>query len=178
MKIKIKVLTPEGIDLNEEQDADWLSETLTNHHAARSVSGESIRVKLRAKAHEGTVQIDGEMVVPLVFSCVRCLSEWRAFLPIPIGHTYCLGSRDESETKDRELTREDMQFDYYDGDEIDLDPSLREDLLLNLELNPLCRDDCKGLCPQCGKNRNVEICKCQADDMDPRLAPLKKIVIK
>lgn len=47
-----------------------------------------------------------------------------------------------------------------------------EQLYLNLPLKPICRDDCKGLCPMCGTNRNLGACECVIEEVDPRLAPL------
>ena len=57
------------------------------------------------------------------------------------------------------------------GDELDLEPLARDAVLLDLPLAPLCRDDCAGLCPTCGANRNIESCECAAPT-DPRWAAL------
>jgi uncharacterized protein len=62
-------------------------------------------------------------------------------------------------------------------DVIDLDPMVRDALLLELPLAPLCRPDCAGLCPSCGANRNVERCDCVTDEPDPRWAALRSIEI-
>jgi uncharacterized protein len=57
------------------------------------------------------------------------------------------------------------------GDELDLEPLARDAVLLDLPLAPLCREDCAGLCPTCGVNRNTETCDC-APPPDPRWAAL------
>ena len=59
-----------------------------------------------------------------------------------------------------ELRDEDMDVYYYDGDEIDLDPFIYEEVLLNMPLRPICKDECQGLCAICGKNKNLETCDC------------------
>ena len=59
--------------------------------------------------------------------------------------------------------------------QLDLAPSIREELLLSLPINPLCRQDCKGLCLICGENLNETICNHEDDDIDPRLALLKSL---
>jgi len=59
-----------------------------------------------------------------------------------------------------------------DGDEIDLEPVVRDALLLELPTVPLCRPDCAGLCPHCGTDRNERTCECTVDDTDPRWAAL------
>ncbi len=57
------------------------------------------------------------------------------------------------------------------GDELDLEPLARDAVLLELPLAPLCREDCAGLCPTCGANRNTETCDC-SPATDPRWAAL------
>jgi len=60
----------------------------------------------------------------------------------------------------------------YREDKIDLGEVVREQLYLALPMKPLCREDCKGLCPVCGANRNRETCTCQQEWVDPRMAAL------
>jgi uncharacterized protein len=62
----------------------------------------------------------------------------------------------------------------YRDDKIDLTDVVREQLYLALPMKPLCREECKGLCPVCGVNRNRETCTCQEVWVDPRMAALKK----
>jgi len=52
---------------------------------------------------------------------------------------------------------------------------MREQFFLALPMKPLCREDCKGLCPVCGINRNRETCTCQSEWVDPRLEPLRHL---
>ena len=64
-----------------------------------------------------------------------------------------------------------------EDDVIDLEPMVRDALLLELPLAPLCRDDCAGLCPTCGANRNDEPCDCATEEPDPRWAALRSLEI-
>jgi uncharacterized protein len=66
----------------------------------------------------------------------------------------------------------------YTGKVIDLDPILREQLLLSLPSYPVCKDDCKGLCPVCGANLNDRECGCDRHVPDPRWAGLKNIKLQ
>ncbi|MEK7277040.1 MAG: DUF177 domain-containing protein [Chloroflexota bacterium] len=59
---------------------------------------------------------------------------------------------------------------------LDLSPLLREDMLLAMPIRPLCRPDCKGLCPTCGQDRNTDPCTCEEDGVNPRLAQLKNLL--
>lgn len=71
----------------------------------------------------------------------------------------------------------EMRVTQYEGKEIDLTEGVRENLLLALPLRPLCRPDCRGLCPQCGYNLNEGSCQCEPEvAIDPRLANLAQLL--
>jgi uncharacterized protein len=73
-----------------------------------------------------------------------------------------------------EVATEDLDLFPYEGEHIDLEPLFREQFVLAVPYAPLCREDCKGLCPQCGIDRNSGTCTCEKP-IDPRLAALKDI---
>jgi len=74
-----------------------------------------------------------------------------------------------------ELTPDDLELDFHQGDTLDVAGLLRSETDLALPMKPLCRPDCRGLCPVCGVNRNVTACACEARGLDPRLAPLEAL---
>jgi uncharacterized protein len=74
-----------------------------------------------------------------------------------------------------ELGRDDLELDFYQGDVLDVAGLLRSETDLALPMKPLCRADCRGLCPVCGGNRNVTECRCETRAADPRLAPLEAL---
>jgi uncharacterized protein len=71
-----------------------------------------------------------------------------------------------------EVPDEDLDLFPYDGELVDLEPLFREQFVLAVPFAPLCREECKGLCPQCGIDRNTGTCSCEPP-IDPRLAALK-----
>ena len=71
-----------------------------------------------------------------------------------------------------ELDEEDLDLFPYDGEAIDLEPLVREQVILAVPYAPLCREDCLGLCPQCGADLNAGACGCEKP-VDPRFAALK-----
>ena len=77
--------------------------------------------------------------------------------------------------EEREVEEDDLETSYYRDDQIDLSELMREQFYLALPMKPLCREDCKGLCPQCGTNLNTGTCDCAPAWDDPRLAPLKQL---
>jgi uncharacterized protein len=113
-------------------------------------------------------------------ACGRCVGPVRVAIDETLAATFrpravvpddAPGPDGEEEV---ELTEDDLDLYPYDGDEIDLAPVLREQIILAVPYAPLCREDCQGLCPQCGVDRNTTSCHCEAP-VDPRLAALKDI---
>ena len=84
--------------------------------------------------------------------------------------------RPNESAADIELFDSDLEIENYSDNTIDLTQSVYDQILLSRPIVRLCTKECKGLCAQCGKNLNKETCDCEGeDDLDPRLAILKKI---
>ena len=116
----------------------------------------------------------GQMTTTLETSCSRCLEPFT----IPVNAQFdllFLPVADAGAEAERELGDDDVGVSFYKDDQIDLGEVMREQFYLALPMKPLCREDCQGLCPVCGKNRNVEPCTCTADWIDPRLEALKNL---
>jgi uncharacterized protein len=107
--------------------------------------------------------------------CSRCLEAAR--LPISAPFKYILTPAQAEHPEEQELNAEDLDFIYYQDDLIDLDPLVAEQILLQIPMKVLCREDCKGLCPHCGISLNQHSCQCYAERIDSRLAVLKKLKV-
>jgi uncharacterized protein len=77
--------------------------------------------------------------------------------------------------EDEEIAGEDLGVSYYEEDVINLAELVREQCYLALPMKPLCREDCRGLCPVCGVNRNRETCACVTNWVDPRFDALRRL---
>ncbi|MBI5694844.1 MAG: DUF177 domain-containing protein [Nitrospirae bacterium] len=77
---------------------------------------------------------------------------------------------------EKELQTDEMDVDYYKDDTIDLDEILREQVLLQAPMKPLCSEDCKGLCQYCRQDLNIKDCGCVAPTGHPGLAALKDLL--
>jgi uncharacterized protein len=116
----------------------------------------------------------GNTTTELELGCSRCLEPFR----MPVNANFDLRFYPASEMSseaEREVDDEDLETSYYHDDQIDLNQVLREQFYLALPMKPLCGDDCKGLCPQCGTNLNTGTCDCTPQWEDPRLAVLKQL---
>ena len=116
----------------------------------------------------------GRVRTELELTCSRCIETYRFPIDAEFDQRYLPSSAASSEA-DREVEEDDLETSYYTDDEIDLSQLMREQFYLALPMKPLCREDCKGLCAQCGTNLNTGTCDCAPVWEDPRLAALKAI---
>ena len=112
------------------------------------------------------ILVQAELKGLVMLECVRCLTEFEQLLNINFTELYAFSQRYMTESG---LLMPETGF-------IDLNPVLREVALLEIPISPLCRPDCKGLCPICGNNLNESTCNHEDDSVDPRLADLKKLL--
>jgi uncharacterized protein len=122
-----------------------------------------------------TVSLKGMVESSTPLSCGRCLTPFRLPLRAYLNEEFLLDSGGSVRQEQQELKDED--FIHPLGPELILDVSevIRQQLLLGLPMIPLCRPDCRGLCPRCGANWNETTCSHQVADVDPRLAPLLQL---
>jgi uncharacterized protein len=101
------------------------------------------------------VVFEGELRGEAEGTCARCLETYR--FPFDERLRVVLAPRATAESDEGD---DDLGLGFFDGDEIDVTGLVVEHALLNLPTVPLCREDCRGLCPRCGTNRNVRACEC------------------
>ena len=155
------------------------------------------------KAGHGTLDIElygdgphifasGTLVGSVRVACSRCIGPVDIKLDEQLRITYMPASelalipdepaepdKEKKEKKDdadegAEITEDDLDLFPYEDEKIDLAPMTREQFVLAIPYAPLCREDCAGLCPQCGIDRNTATCKCEKP-LDPRFAALASL---
>jgi len=135
---------------------------------APTVSGELLQEGRR-------VHLSGRLDARVQGECDRCLKP----VEIPVDSRFKLEyvtAEDYQAQQAVELTEEDLDLSVFDGEVIDIDELVTEELLLAVPDHVLCNDNCKGICPVCGVDRNSVDCECQTAEVDPRWAGLKELV--
>lgn len=127
-----------------------------------------LAVRLEATPEARVVRVAGEMSIDAVFACSRCLESTAAHVDVPFSERFKLAVPESVVPVDEDVI-------LVEEDKFDLVPYLEESLLLHLPFVPLCSEDCKGLCPECGANRNETSCGCSEERIDPRMAALKDL---
>ncbi len=110
-------------------------------------------------------------------ACSRCVGTARVDFAEKVAVTFMPRAQVPEDDPDGELevTEDDIDVFPYDDDEVNLEPLLREQIILAIPYAPLCRPDCRGLCSVCGADLNAGECGCDRAVIDPRLAALKDI---
>ena len=117
----------------------------------------------------GVLMMEGQVRTTIHGICDRCAGSFDREVTFPIDVVLVT-----------ELANEENEDEWVfplEGDSADLDDIVRTVFVLNLDSKLLCKEDCKGLCPRCGKNLNDGPCNCQKE-LDPRFAALKQLLEK
>ena len=123
--------------------------------------GEPVALDLTLASYAGGIMVTGTVSAPWQGECRRCGGPVEGRVVAEVLERYAPVGASDRDEEAYPLT----------GDELDLEPLARDAILLELPLAPLCTEDCKGLCPTCGANRNTESCDC-SPPADPRWAAL------
>ncbi|MFH1853688.1 MAG: DUF177 domain-containing protein [Candidatus Omnitrophota bacterium] len=135
MKIYVDKIPPDGLVITEELDPHNDSLDLNNHDISFT---KSIRVQAKVIKAGNEVLVDAMLEAPIEYTCSRCLAK---FLDIF-------------------RKRFNTSYEAKPGQIIIVDEDIRQEMILDYPMKSLCKSDCKGLCPNCGQNLNVESCEC------------------
>lgn len=132
-------------------------------------------VRMQAQAEPlsgGQVRIRGSLDTRVELLCSRCLKEFDAEIRRSFDSIYRPARTDLRPDSDIELHDSDMDVGFFQDFKIDLRQVAVEQVVLEIPMKPICRPDCKGLCPQCGADRNAGKCSCPTEQSDSRWAAL------
>jgi uncharacterized protein len=131
-----------------------------------------VRGRIRRTGKE--VELQGKLHTKIEMVCDRCLQPVELLIDTEFSERFVRAVSWAAEEQ-HELQAEDLNIAVFDGEGIELDDLVREELLLALPVNVLCREDCQGLCPVCGIDRNLRNCQCESDVVDSRWQKLKEL---
>lgn len=127
---------------------------------------------LRARRTGDKVELIGTVDAEVGFECDRCLKP----LSVRVGQSFDLLYVPPLKVGDeRELDEDDLSIGFYQGETIDADDLVREQIELALPMARLCSEECEGLCPDCGANLNDTQCACRLNKADPRWGALGEL---
>ncbi|MFA5182933.1 MAG: DUF177 domain-containing protein [Syntrophales bacterium] len=173
MKININNIPEDGLDIQATKDRNWL-QTIFGDVGESDFALDEIHITCNIRKLQQSVFLNGTIETVIRLACSRCLET--ALLPVSTPFRYTLVPAKAEESREEiELSEEDLEYGYYEGETVDCDPLIYEQIVLQIPIKVLCMEDCRGLCPGCGTNLNLGACNCPSDRVDERLAVLKKL---
>jgi uncharacterized protein len=122
------------------------------------------------------IYADGMVAVPVHLQCTRCLKDFTTTVTFPLREEFYPTIDVNTGLPVTEPHDPDTEFPIDRHHEIDLREAIRQNLVLDLPIRTLCREDCAGLCPQCGKDLNEGPCDCQTEQPDERFSALRQLL--
>ena len=178
MRLDIKEVTAEGVRLKENLDPEQLKDLDALLSGQSCTFQGALAVTLQVTPTAGMLQVTGRINGTAVLACSRCLApiQWPLTADFNLTFTRRLpGDAVDVPPESRELEAEELGVVLFEGDVIDFRDAIQEQVIMALPMQPLCREDCQGLCAQCGADLNDGPCRCSGKDADPRLAVLKNL---
>jgi len=157
LKYNVSLLLKPEVGATLGLDVDEVHQTLGD------LKVDYVRGQLRLTRTNRGVLATGQFSTKLEAECVRCLDPFPLALSVPMEEMFAFSAAADP-------------IYFIDEGWLDLRQPLREQILLTLPMHSLCRPDCKGLCTNCGRNLNEGPCNCSTEEIDPRLADLKKLL--
>jgi uncharacterized protein len=135
-----------------------------------------VRLEGKVVRVEGGYLLEAELSYRGRLECSRCLAAY----PFETDEQFSilLYKRAPVASEELALERQDLDVSFYEQPAIAVAPIAEERIQMAVPMKPLCREDCRGLCPECGQDLNLSVCGCRAQPSDPRwnaLAELKKV---
>jgi len=135
---------------------------------------EPVDVRGQIKRKSGEVELRGELHTKVSVPCGRCLQEVELPIEVKFAERYA-GNISWRSEEQHELSTQDLDLALVDGEAIELDDLVKEEIRLALPGHVLCSENCKGICPSCGVDLNAGDCKCPAEQIDSRWEKLKDL---
>jgi len=163
-----------GLNLTFSLEREWLERTFAEF-GDELVGVTPVETACRVNKMGATVLVQGSLATKLKLPCARCLE--LAEIDVATDFRYVLVPQPTGFRPEVALREDEIEYGYYTDDRIDLLPLLYEQVCLQLPMVVLCREDCLGICPHCGHNRNYGPCHCEDNVRDERWSALKHVVI-
>lgn len=176
MRIRIDTIPEEGISLEFEEAPEVFPSLEEMVQAGECEFLSPIKTRLRAGRLHNMIRVQGEVESTVRLSCSRCLEEFEYPLSVKFTLTYTqeLSERAFEPGEDGiELSAADMGLILFQGEEIDPQEGIQEQVVMAFPIRPLCKESCKGLCPQCGADLNTRDCICRPAPLSIQFAALK-----
>jgi uncharacterized protein len=169
MEIQLDTITAATSELTLKATPEQL-----NLNLDLATLGSDVVYNLTTRRIEDEVFLDGTLTFTMNLTCARCVDEFATPFRLPLRLAIQLVV-DESLVREEDANSEEFVVFPEAKKAFSLDQQVRDLIAVELPMKPLCRIDCRGLCPQCGANLNESPCGCKTGGTDPRWDGLRKL---
>lgn len=161
MRIRVDEIPEAGRFIHLHWDEQQLSHFQPPEDPFRIKLLEPVNVDLEIQKLPDHVRVIGNIQGTLQVACHRCLEDFPWTLREQVDLHLMVEESKQEEDEDLEFDEEDEDIGFFDGEVIEVDHLVAEQIFLALPYKLLCSEDCRGLCPRCGANLNLEPCTCK-----------------
>ncbi len=181
MKLLVDRLTGTATELEFEPEPAWWEDAVQAIPELEGADRESFGAQLTAYTMADDLYLQGTLEGRVELGCGRCLAryfhalheDFRLVLE-PVGDRVpAEPEAAEALARDGVALADELEAGWFRGHELELGPYFREVVALGMPVQPVCREDCRGLCPRCGVDRNREVCTCEEKRPDSPFAVLE-----
>jgi DUF177 domain-containing protein len=180
VKLRVDDIKEQGLELEYSEPPESFPALEDLQQRGEVRFRETVSVTGRVRRMADLIEVEGTVQAQATMPCSRCLEPVAIPLTSRFAVTFSKDTpvvADEDTDQEVELSAEEMGLIPFSGDEIDLRDAIQEQVIMSLPLQPLCRSDCRGLCPHCGVDLNRETCQCRPQVFNNRFAKLEKLKI-
>ena len=176
MIIDLTTISQEGRSFDFSLEKEWWHSNQENDQILGFDT--TLTAKLKIYRAGDKYLLEGGLSGGLQVLCDRCLNVYHRDLIYDFNVFLDTSPMSDTNMTEVELLDEDMEVDFINDREIDLDEIIREQIYLSLPMKSLCSDNCLGLCPTCGSNLNVRDCQCPREEGHPGFLKLRDLKIE
>ncbi|MCE5334996.1 MAG: DUF177 domain-containing protein [Desulfobacteraceae bacterium] len=174
MRVRVDEIPESGRTLRFHWDEERLRQFVPPGDPFQPKLVRPVNVVLYIVRNPDHIRVTGKIAGSLEVACHRCLQPFPFALEEEVD-VYLIEESRAPEDEEKELEDEEIAYEFFDGEAIDIDQLVAEQIFLALPVKVLCSEDCKGICPRCGVNLNEEACRCGDDAKDSPFAKLHSL---
>lgn len=147
-----------------------------DYHGEDFQQATPLDVGVTAELVGSEIRLRGNLKTRLRAQCDRCLTP----IEIPVNRDFDVVYRQDTEIErerdeEIEVPKDELEVGFFSGDGVELNEILAEQVILSVPMKVVCREDCKGLCPVCGADRNQVACRCESEDRRSETSPFASL---
>lgn len=177
LTLKLDDIPDEGLELRWKEEPEALLGYLEGLSEIDFGFESSLQSEAKIRRMGRSVIIQGEVQTILRLHCVRCLKE----LSYPLASEFELTLHPLKAAplgEEAELSGKELELEFFEGGEIHLSEIACEQVFLDIPIQPVCQEGCKGLCPHCGKDLNLSTCGCMKTEFETGFRVLQKLKVQ